>query len=858
MTVVEPEAVLSNDSVNAVDHGWPELLRGGIIRRGFALFVDLIVVEVILQLLVTVIFPLSGGVLTDTNSVFTSCVPTEQRLDSATLPPSVTPTGRQICTKSIFGLPTARFLVATGVEPGTQNQQTVTAPIDSRGQVVHVYDLADLQLVALVLMRWTLDRIGWTSLGRRFLSLRVWPIAPPAMLAAAINRRYALFGLPLVPGLILSLLAAINDAIGTPVGSQVFTSLAFLTNLPQTVASFAAIGAIVRGRDAFYDAAAGTAVLRFVQGAAVVAPEGARPIRHVWTIAPIPTAAPQRGWPWMTLGLAALLGAIFIAELAVTRAGGAPVPVSALIAWGSVDGEFVHQLGQWYRLVTSMGLHGGIPHIIGNLGVLLAAGWFLETVIGSGWFLAVFLMGGLAGALASTTFNPPTYSSVGASGAITALLAAGFVITFRLPDTARRLWTRSFCLAGLLAALTAAGKFAWGMVDQADHFGGATGGVAMGLVMIWSWRSGTRRPPRETWAGFAAAGIAAALFLSIPFTGFGDPLMTALMIPPDQMPKTDAEWSKRADDLAKRYPADPRSHLARAIAVGGDASAREAEIQLAIRTQRRVAPANAAASEQEVYTVVGEGRLNARDWAAARDLFTRAIDTKPPGSTKALDDRASAEQALGLFDLGLRDLETLGQMQPTNDAVAIERSDLLFDSGRPDDAVANLETVTARTPDNGLAWRQRGWIGFFGSHRDAALPALEKAVSLTPTDAYAALWLDIVAVRTGSADRLKGNIRRLDSTAWPAPVVQYYLGGIDAAALDQAALNPDLTKQADQQCEVAFYRAEFQLMRRADGVAQPFLADALKICPKSFYEWAAAKAEWDGKAGFRKDEGTEP
>ncbi len=38
--------------------------------------------------------------------------------------------------------------------------------------------------------------------------------------------------------------------------------------------------------------------------------------------------------------------------------------------------------GEWYRLVTSMFIHNGLEHLIGNMIGILAFGWILEPVIG--------------------------------------------------------------------------------------------------------------------------------------------------------------------------------------------------------------------------------------------------------------------------------------------------------------------------------------------------------------------------------------------------------------------------------------------------------------------------------------------
>src|SRR5271168_84976 len=81
-------------------------------------------------------------------------------------------------------------------------------------------------------------------------------------------------------------------------------------------------------------------------------------------------------------------------------------------------------------LLTSLFIHGGWSHIIGNMLFLWAFGKSLEDAMGHGKFLAFYLISGVAAGIVHVTFN--SYSSmptVGASGAIAAVMGA-YLITF--------------------------------------------------------------------------------------------------------------------------------------------------------------------------------------------------------------------------------------------------------------------------------------------------------------------------------------------------------------------------------------------------------------------------------------------
>jgi membrane associated rhomboid family serine protease len=81
-------------------------------------------------------------------------------------------------------------------------------------------------------------------------------------------------------------------------------------------------------------------------------------------------------------------------------------------------------------LLTSMFMHAGWMHIIGNMIYLWAFGPAIEDAMGSVRFLLFYLAGGLVAMMAQVAADP--FSSIpvlGASGAIAAVMGA-FVVTF--------------------------------------------------------------------------------------------------------------------------------------------------------------------------------------------------------------------------------------------------------------------------------------------------------------------------------------------------------------------------------------------------------------------------------------------
>ena len=82
-----------------------------------------------------------------------------------------------------------------------------------------------------------------------------------------------------------------------------------------------------------------------------------------------------------------------------------------------------------FTILTSMFLHGGWMHLIGNMLFLWIFADNIEAVIGSFGFLVFYILGGTIASLIHIAFNPgSTIPSIGASGAISAVMGAYLVM----------------------------------------------------------------------------------------------------------------------------------------------------------------------------------------------------------------------------------------------------------------------------------------------------------------------------------------------------------------------------------------------------------------------------------------------
>ena len=97
---------------------------------------------------------------------------------------------------------------------------------------------------------------------------------------------------------------------------------------------------------------------------------------------------------------------------------------------------FIHAHGlvpdhfRFSSLLTSMFLHGGWLHVLGNMWFLWIYGRNVEDIMGSAKFLVFYLLCGIAAALVHVFFNPySTAPTVGASGAIAGVMG-GYLMKF--------------------------------------------------------------------------------------------------------------------------------------------------------------------------------------------------------------------------------------------------------------------------------------------------------------------------------------------------------------------------------------------------------------------------------------------
>lgn len=157
--------------------------------------------------------------------------------------------------------------------------------------------------------------------------------------------------------------------------------------------------------------------------------------------------------------------------------------------------------GEYWRLLTSMFLHGGLFHIAMNMLLLWILGPSIEREVGSWAFASLYLGAGLAGAAAYFFLGGPV-PAVGASGAVFGLfgawLAAGIRNRRTLQGQAMLRQIGPLVAINLVISFVPGLRIAW----QA-HIGGFVAGFLIAFLW-WKLRS-------ERTAVRAAVGVVVAV-----------------------------------------------------------------------------------------------------------------------------------------------------------------------------------------------------------------------------------------------------------------------------------------------------------------------------------------------------------
>lgn len=187
----------------------------------------------------------------------------------------------------------------------------------------------------------------------------------------------------------------------------------------------------------------------------------------------------------LTYILLALNVAVFGLQLSLGLDNNDPI-----IDYGFTGREAIDEPWRW---ITSAFIHLDAAHLVVNMASLWALGVSLERYIGTARFGIVYFLGALGGSAAVWQLEDPSVYTVGASGAIFALVGAGIIA--HLVNGQMPLYELCVLAIGVVWSFYADNGVSW----QA-HLGGAILGFVLGAVIMGANRLNNRReniPPGD-------------------------------------------------------------------------------------------------------------------------------------------------------------------------------------------------------------------------------------------------------------------------------------------------------------------------------------------------------------------------
>ena len=227
---------------------------------------------------------------------------------------------------------------------------------------------------------------------------------------------------------------------------------------------------------------------------------------------------------------------------------------------------------------------------------------------------------------------------------------------------------------------------------------------------------------------------------------------------------------------------------------------------------------------------------------AACSRLVGAANLKLGERAAALIQRGTIYLRKGDTDRAIGDYSAALQLKP-GDVIALNRRGEAYSNRAAfEQAIADYDQAVRLNPRYPLAFRNRARIHFYRGDFAAAAEDFRTAESIDRGNSYSLLWRYVAEARAGvvdSAGLAFGWPRLRDG--WPKPLLAYFLGRIDEAAmLAAAAKGPS---RIEQECEARFFLAQKQVIAGASDAAVAALRQALAQCPSHMVEHHAARVE---------------
>lgn len=148
-------------------------------------------------------------------------------------------------------------------------------------------------------------------------------------------------------------------------------------------------------------------------------------------------------------------------------------------------------------------------------------------------------------------------------------------------------------------------------------------------------------------------------------------------------------------------------------------------------------------------------------------------------------------------------------------------------------------------PGNPAIYLGRGRSRLFAGNTAGSIEDFGTAVRLRASNPNTVVWLHIARVHHGEKDKdeFATNAAKVKRDVWPTPVLDFYLGSVDAERLRALAVNGDQIGKEKRSCEADFFIGEYTLHNGNPQDARQILERVVAQCRAHDLVYGAAVAE---------------
>lgn len=520
-----------------------------------------------------------------------------------------------------------------------------------------------------------------------------------------------------------------------------------------------------------------------------------------------------------------------------------------LIQWGANAGAFTLD-GDYWRIITAAFLHGSFLHIAMNMAVLWDVGPLVERIYGSKRFLLLYFFAAITASL-NTLFWNPGGCSVGASGAVFGIFGAmlAFYQSHRKSIPAHVIKEKSRVVMAVIGYNLIFGVMQPN-IDNAGHVGGLIGGFLIGLALS------PREPLQRRIRFLEVLGVAVCTALciglwtvdkTVPMDKNGTfAIMSALRMHAKGRSEESLKFLNRyIDDL---HGAEPDVRLMRAeLLINEKSKLNEAmqDVDLVLKAN----PNSAHANQMKAYILLRENKPT-----EALEYTQRGLQSPGNSGIGLLLIQAEALTKLGRFPETIDTLTGIIKADPKYGAAYAMRAICYRQLQQNDFAKADFEKALELGAASSEVYRGLGLLNFITGNYHEAITYYRRDIdagndqsSQWPFSFILKYFAELKSGNEAQArDTLIGASKLLDGANWPAPIVDYLLGKLSAASLENKA------KDLGQLAEAKTYIGMSYWAKGKTELANSYFRWVLANAPKGFIEYEIARKLITGSSQGRK------